>query len=200
MIKVGLTGGIGTGKSTVSELFRREGIAIIDADLIAGSILEKYPNLIIQIKNTFGESFFDEKGILKRKELGNYIFKNETQRKRLEDILIPYIKKEINLEFENYYNKGEEICILDAPTLIENDMHKFMDKNILVWADENTQITRVKKRDKLTKQQVLDRISSQMSLNEKIKYVDFIIDNSKKIEDTKRKIEEIVLALKEFEG
>lgn len=196
MIKVGLTGGIGSGKSTVSAMFKDKNIPIIDADIISREVLDIYPNIIESIKTAFGAEFVDENRKLRRRELGNYIFKNEALRKKLEDIIMPYIKLEIFNRLEEYNKLGKELCIVDAPTLIEHSIHKDMDVNILVWVSKETQIERVKKRDFLGYEQILDRINSQIPLQEKKKKVDFIIDNSGNLENTKEQLHKILIAIK----
>lgn len=200
MLKIGLTGGIGSGKSTVSSYFKHKGIPIVDADMISREVLILYGEIRQKIKESFGEGFFDQKGDLKRRELGNYIFKNEYRRQKLEKIIIPYIIKEIFDKINNYKNQGQRICIVDAPTLIEHKLHGKMDKNILVWVDKVTQIERVMKRDILSEKEVVNRINAQMSLDEKKNYVDFIIDNRGNIEDTKKQINSILKQLEGFEG
>ena len=95
MVIIGLTGGIGSGKSTVAKMFSEKSIKIIDADIISREILSIYPEVLINIKQELGERFIDLGGNLKRQELGDYIFNNEEKRKTLEDIMIPFIKKEI---------------------------------------------------------------------------------------------------------
>lgn len=193
MLTIGLTGGIGTGKSTVSSLLKAKGIPVIDADNIAREVLVIYPEILHRIKEIFGEEFFDEHGTLKRKELGSYIFKNKERQKQLEGVIIPYIKREIFKQIDDCcFSQETSICIIDAPTLIENGLHKDMDKNILVWVDNKTQFERVKDRDKLSDEEVENRITAQMPLEEKRRYVDFIIDNSGKLEDTKKRVEEIL--------
>ncbi|OFI07237.1 dephospho-CoA kinase [Clostridium acetireducens DSM 10703] len=192
MIKVGLTGGIGTGKSTVSNMFRERKIPIVDADIVAREVLKLYPEILSTIKGNFGKEFFDSKGDLLRREFGDYIFKNTNKRKEYENIIMPFIKKEIFKRIDFYKNKSEKICILDAPTLIENGVHKYMDFNILVWADKNTQIDRVKKRDKFNDEEALNRIKAQMPLEEKKEIVDFVIDNSKDLKNTKAQVNELI--------
>ena len=192
MFKIGLTGGIGTGKSTVSKLFKDYGIPIIDADIISREVLKKYPEILEDIKNTFNDGFFDENGELKRREFGNYIFKFPNERIAYENIIIPYIKRDIEEAFDFYEKKGEKAIILDAPTLIENNLHSEMDFNILVYAKSDVQIFRVMERDSLNKDEVLNRINAQMSLDEKKNFVNFIIDNGGSFENTDEQVEEIV--------
>lgn len=200
MIKVGLTGGIGSGKSTVSRILKEEGIPVIDADIISREIFKTYPEVTQKIKDYFGEHFFDAQGQLKRKELGNLVFKNDEQRKVLESITIPYIKLEINNQFIQYKEMGCKVCVLDAPTLIEHDLHKQMDKNILVWVDRDIQISRVKLRDNISGEQVMERIHSQIPLNDKRDVVDFIVDNRGSIEETKAQLKIILAEIYRFEG
>lgn len=195
MIKIGLTGGIGSGKSTVSKMLIEKNIPIVDADIISREILSLYPETLDSIKNIFGAKFIDERGELKRRELGNFIFKSSELRKKLEEILIPYIKKEIFLRVEKYDKIGKKICVVDAPTLIEHSINKEMDVNILVWVDRNVQIKRVMNRDKLKEDQVMHRINSQMRLEDKKKEVDYIIDNSKDINFTKEQLEDILVEI-----
>lgn len=195
MIKVGLTGGIGSGKSTVSRLLKEKCIPVIDSDVISRNVLEIYPELTEEIKKEFGEQFFSENNKLNRRVLGNYVFKNKDKRIKLEEIIIPYIKKEINKHIDLYGNLKEKMCIVDAPILIESGLSNEMDLNILVWVDRETQIKRVIERDKMTEEEVLDRINSQMPLDEKKEYVDIIIDNRCSLEETEKQLEKVLTSI-----
>jgi dephospho-CoA kinase len=192
MIKIGLTGGIGSGKSTVSKMLLEKGFKLIDADAIAKDVLVKYPEIVDKIKINFGEAFFDWRGEFRRKEFGNHIFRFPKQRKKYEDIIIPYIKKEIFTELDKCEKANEKIVILDAPTLIENNLHEYMDFVILVWVDNNTQIIRVKNRDKLSREDILNRINAQIPLDKKKDYANIIIDNSKDLIKTKAQVEKMI--------
>jgi dephospho-CoA kinase len=196
MIKVGLTGGIGTGKSTVSKILLESGFCIIDSDQIAKDVLSKYPQILIKVRDDFGDGFFDWRGEFRRKEFGNHIFRFPKQRIKYENIIMPYIIKEINDSFDAYNKKGVGIVILDAPTLIENNMHEEMDFVILVWSDSNAQLSRLKLRDKLSQSEALNRINAQLSLERKKEYANFIIDNSASLIKTKEQVDDMIEILK----
>ncbi|WP_143317609.1 dephospho-CoA kinase [Clostridium sp. HBUAS56017] len=196
MIKVGLTGGIGTGKSTVSSMLIAAGFKVIDADLVAKQVLNNYPQILDTVRREFGEGFFDWRGQFRRKEFGNHIFRFPKQRIKYEAIIIPYIIKEINLAFERYEKNGEKLVVLDAPTLIENNLHKDMDYVILVWADNNTQIQRVKLRDKVSNGDAISRVNAQMSLEEKKEYANILIENNGELAKTQKQVEDIIDFLK----
>ncbi|QAA33954.1 dephospho-CoA kinase [Clostridium manihotivorum] len=192
MIKVGLTGGIGTGKSTVSKMLLESGFCIIDADKIAKDVLSKYPEILLRVKDDFGDGFFDWRGEFRRKEFGNHIFRFPKQRVKYENIIMPYIIKEINEQFEAYNKKGVGIVILDAPTLIENNMNEEMDFVILVWSDSSAQLSRLKLRDKLSQSEALNRINAQLPLERKKEYANFIIDNSASLVKTKEQVDDMI--------
>ncbi|MGL5381587.1 dephospho-CoA kinase [Clostridium sp.] len=192
MIKIGLTGGIGSGKSTVSKMLANMGITVIDADLISKDVLEKYPEIYEKIRINFGEGFFDWRGEFRRKEFGNHIFRFPKQRKKYEELIIPYIKNEIMDKLNQYEKEGLRLVVLDAPTLIENDLHTNMDYVILVSVDNNTQMQRIKERDKLGREDIINRINSQMPLERKREYADIIIDNNSTLLKTKSQIDGVV--------
>jgi dephospho-CoA kinase len=192
MIKVGLTGGIATGKSTVSRMLISNGFKVIDADLLARDVLQKYPEILQKVRTEFGEGFFDWRGEFRRKEFGNHIFRFPKLRVKYEEIIIPYIKKEIELAFKRYEQNNTQLVVLDAPTLIENNLTAEMDYVILVWADNNTQIQRIKSRDKLQSSDAVRRINSQMSIEEKKAYANIIIVNNGDLSNVKNQVDDIV--------
>jgi dephospho-CoA kinase len=199
MLKIGLTGGIGSGKSTAAQIFREENIPVIDADVVSMEVLQLYPEILYKIRACFGDEFFDEESRLDRKKLGKYIFEHNEKRVQLEAIIIPFIIKEIFDRIRKYAEAGELLCIVDAPTLIEQGLHKLMDKNILIWADEKNQLHRVSRRDNLNEEDIKARIAAQMPFSEKKKHVDYIIDNNEGLEKTKEQIQEILKKIRESE-
>ena len=192
MIKIGLTGGIATGKSTVSQMLIKAGFKVIDADLLARYVLERYPEILLRVRDEFGDGYFDWRGEFRRKEFGNHIFRFPKLRVKYEEIIIPYIKEEIQSAFKRYEDNNTDIVILDAPTLIENKLNFEMDYVILVWAENNTQIQRVKNRDRISNSDAISRINSQMSIEEKKDFADIIINNNGDLTDVKSQVDDII--------
>ena len=195
MLKVGITGGIGSGKSTVTKMLRDKGFSIIDADIVAREVFIIYPDILNKIKEEFGPEFFDDRDKLDRKKLGNYIFKSANLRKKLESIMMPFIKIEIQRRIKMCEEDKVQLCFLDAPTLIENDLHISVDVTILVWVSSDVQVQRVMFRDDLEIDEIMDRIRSQMSLEEKKEFADFIIDNEGSIKNTRIQLDSIITQL-----
>lgn len=192
MIKVGLTGGICSGKSTISSMIKEAGIPVIDADIIAREVLEKYPDILLRVRATFGGNFFDWRGDFRRREFGNHIFRFPKERIKYEEIIMPYIKEEIEIKLKEYEKINTKLVVVDGATLIENDMHKDMDMVVLVWVDKSSQIERMGFRDKLSKGEAINRINSQLSLERKKDYANIIIDNSGNLIKTKEQIDDLL--------
>ena len=196
MIKIGLTGGIGSGKSTVSFMLKEGGFEVLDADIVARDVLTKYPEILEKVKIEFGSGFFDWRGDFRRKEFGNHIFRFPNLRKRYEEIIVPYIKREIYEELDRLEKRGLDLVILDAPTLIENDLQNDMDYVILVWVDNNTQIQRVRNRDGLVRHDAINRINSQMPLEQKKEFANIIIENNDTLVKTKAQVDLLIEFIK----
>ena len=148
------------------------------------------------VKINFGSGFFDWRGEFRRKEFGNHIFRFPKERKKYEGIILPYIKREIYEKIDYYEKKNADIIILDAPTLIENELHKDMDYVILVWVDSNTQIQRVRARDALARDEAINRINSQMPLERKRDFANIIIENNDTLPKTKAQVDLLIEFLK----
>ncbi len=197
-VVAGLTGGIGTGKSTVSAIFRRLGAYIIDADELARESVRKGTSAWKEIRDFFGEDVLNPDGTINRTKLGEIVFGDESKRKKLEGIIHPVVFKAIERQEEAIIKKeSDAIIICDIPLLIESGYHRKVDRVILVYAEEREQLSRLV--DKLPPEDALKRIRSQMSIEEKKKYADYVIDNRGSIEETEeqcRKIYEELKALK----
>lgn len=198
MLKIGLTGGIGSGKSTISKMLVQAGFPVIDADSIAKMTLEKYPEILERVRIEFGEGFFDWRGEFRRKEFGNHIFRFPKQRKKYEELIMPYIKSEIFESLHEHEQKNTPLVVLDAPTLIEQGLNEEMDYIILVWIDSNTQVQRIKERDKLSRDEIVNRINAQYSLEKKKEMSDIIIDNNGKLENTLSQVGNIINFLRDI--
>ena len=187
MIVVGLSGNIGCGKSTVSNILKKLGVSIIDADIVSREILldTKVLNLIF---DTFGNSIKNTDNTLNRKKLGDIVFNDEKELIKLNNITHPKIKENILNQIKNIKN---DIVVIDAALLIEANYLDIVDKIILVVCDESLQIKRILERDLFTKEEVIKRINSQMPQDKKREFANYIIDNSfslYKLEDEVKKI------------
>ena len=200
IFKVGLTGGIGSGKSTISKILTNKGIKVIDCDKISRCVLEKYPDIIKGIEKKYGNKFIDENGKLKRREFGAFIFEGEERRRDYEALILPYVRKEVNNSIIELEEKGEGICVIDAPTLFEQSMDQVMDFNVVVWVDKETQFKRVKLRDELSDEEIINRINAQIPLDEKKKRADFVIDNTKSIEEAEEVVKVLIEVINDLRG
>lgn len=188
MILLGLTGGIASGKSTVSNMFRHIDIPVIDADNIARKVVMKGSPVISEIAINFGSGIINDDGSLNRKELGNIVFDNKERLEKLNDIIQPAIRNEILNDVSALRNNGHKICVVDIPLLFEFNYESMVDYIIVVYVNYDLQTKRLMERDNINKDEAIKRINSQISLEEKIKRADFLIDNSKTVTETKEQL------------
>lgn len=177
MIKLGVTGGIGSGKSVVCEVLRLHDIPVYDADLEAKRLNDTSPVIREKLIEAFGAELY-KNDKLDRKKLAQLIFNDEKNLHRVNSIIHPELAK----HFEKWTDGRMEhsIVAIDAAVLFEAGFQQFVDKTITVFSPVETRIERVVKRDNLTKEQILSRINSQMSDEEKIRLSDFVIINDNK--------------------
>ncbi|MEC8327903.1 MAG: dephospho-CoA kinase [Pseudomonadota bacterium] len=178
---IGLTGGIATGKSTVSNYFKKLGITIVDADAIAKQVVAPNSPSLKKIKAHFGSQIVLDNGELNRVELRKAIFSNESEKLWLNNLLHPIIRQEI-LEQLNAANGS--YVILDAPLLFENNLDKLCAKTLLVDIPEELQIMRGSERDGVNKEQIKQIIAAQMPRSIKLTKVDYVIDNALSLDNT----------------
>ncbi|WP_314726917.1 dephospho-CoA kinase [uncultured Veillonella sp.] len=178
MFKIGLTGGIASGKSTVLTYFKDKGIPYIDADIVAREVVEPGTEGLQAIVDVFGLNVLHDDGTLNREALGAIVFHNEEKRLQLNSCLKEYIRNRIMELTANYEVQDTPILIYDIPLLIEGEWYTMMDEVWLVYVNEPTQIERLMSRNGLTKEDAIARIKSQMRLDDKRSYADVIIDNN----------------------
>lgn len=178
MFKIGLTGGIASGKSTVLTYFKDKGIPYIDADIVAREVVEPGTKGLQAIVDVFGLNVLHDDGTLNREALGAIVFHNEEKRLQLNSCLKEYIRNRIMELTANYEEQDTPVLIYDIPLLIEGEWYTMMDEVWLVYVNELIQIERLMSRNGLTKEDAIARIKSQMRLDDKRSYADVIIDNN----------------------
>ena len=196
MIILGLTGSIGCGKSSISNILRDNNINIIDADIISRKIFED-EKLLASVFEHFGDSIKNEDGSLNRKALGNIVFNDDNKLIELNNLTHPKIKEKILSEIEKVKLFNKNIIVIDAALLIEAGYLEIVDKVLVITCNEDIQIKRIQKRDNCSKEEALSRISSQISQEDKVKYADYVLDNSGDLEELKEKTKEFLLYMKE---
>ena len=196
MLILGLTGNIGCGKSSLSKILMQNNIDVIDADIISRNIFEDKELLNLVFEN-FGENIKNLDGSLNRKALGNIVFNDDRKLVILNGLTHPKIKEKILSKINEIRNIGKSLVVIDAALLIEGGYLDILDKLIVITCKESIQISRIQLRDNLTKEQAISRMNSQMSQDEKIKYADYIIDNSGDTNNLKHKAEELIRYMKE---
>jgi len=193
---VGLTGGIATGKSTVSEILRQLGGEIIDADQLARDVVEPEQPAWKQILEEFGRGVVTAAGTLDRKKLGAIVFADPERRKRLEAITHPAIRARFQARLDELAAQGfAGIVVFDAPVMIESGNYKNMDRLVVVVTDDATQAARLQERDGTDEAEGRRKIASQMPLAEKAKLADYVIDNSGAREATAAEVRRVFAAL-----
>jgi dephospho-CoA kinase len=175
MLVIGLTGGIGSGKTTVANLFAEMGIDVIDTDIIAREIVEPGQTTLTQIIEHFGDHILDKYGYLDRQKLAEITFNNNDERKFLEAILHPEIKKNMLAQIAR---AKSPYCIAVIPLLFETKQEGLVDKILVIDCEQSEQLNRVLTRDNRSKQQIQSIINSQIPRNIRVKSADYIIRNS----------------------
>ncbi len=186
---VGLTGGIATGKSSVSKYLIEKGVAVIDADAISHSLLKSGSPAIPQIKSIFGPNILTNEGAVDRPKLGDIVFSSPQLLKKLGQIMHPLVRNKTEDEKQKLTDQGHSLIINDIPLLFENNLQSDYDCTVLVYCDQKTQKMRLKNRNHLTDIEVKNRIASQVSIDSKVSLADYVIDNSGTLKELHKNID-----------
>ncbi|ORX96929.1 dephospho-CoA kinase [Basidiobolus meristosporus CBS 931.73] len=189
---VGLTGGISTGKSTVSRMLSEAGYPIIDADLIAREILYPGKPAYNKIVKTFSTEILQANGEIDRAKLGALVFSDESARKKLNSCTHPYVKRRMVELVLYYYVTGHSLVFLDVPLLYEAKLDKFVSCVVVVYCSTEAQLQRLIKRDGSTAEAAQDRINAQMSIEEKKGLADIVIHNTGTIQETQEQVKALL--------
>lgn len=189
---LGLTGGIASGKSTVSNYLYEQGAVIVDADLAARQVVEPGAAGLAQLIAEFGQKIVDEAGGLDRAVLGKIIFNDQKKRELVNQILHPLIKKEMLAQVKLAEHKGASLVILDIPLLFESHCEQYCDAVLVVDVTPEVQVQRLMERNNYSKAEALARISSQMDPSTRRRLADFIVDNNGSQAETFKQVEQIL--------
>ena len=184
----GITGGIATGKSTVSNMIKEFGFTVIDADVVAREVMEPGREAYMKVVEHFGKEILLDNEQIDRQKLGAIVFHNEEKRQLLNSLVHPAVRKEMLKQKEDAERRGEKAVFLDIPLLYEGRLTYLVEKVIVVYTDVNTQLKRLMSRNQLSKDEALARIHSQMSIEEKRKLADEVIDNRGSLDQTRQQL------------
>ena len=194
---IGLTGQTGAGKSTVRELFKAKGAAVIDADAVSHDIVDNDLSCLTDIVEHFSCIVLNDKGKLNRKALGRIVFSDPKKLAVLNKIMFPYIVSAINGKVTAYEHAGAQMIVIDGATLIESGCSKMCSVLISVTAEEETRLTRIIHRDGISKRDAVRRVSAQHPEEFYIEASDYVIKNNGTPGDLEREAERV---LDEIEG
>ena len=189
---IGLTGSIASGKSTVANMLKENGLPIVDADVVARQVVEPGTPTLQKIAEAFGAEALTEDGAMNRQKIGSIIFHDEEKRKLLNSIIHPAIRQEMLRQRDEYLENGAKTVIMDIPLLFESQLQHFVEKILVVSVSEETQLKRLMERNQLAKEDAKARIASQLPLSVKEQGADAVINNDGTIEETAKQLENIL--------
>ncbi len=177
-IKIGLTGGVASGKTTVSNFFKQFGIEVIDADVISHQVTKPDGTAFQEIISSFGSSFLDENGLIDRKKMREIIFDDTSKKETLERIIHPKVREEM---FKLISQSGDHYLIISVPLLVETGMNQIMDRTLVVDCSEETQIKRLMNRDEITYDEAQSILNNQVDRSARLKVADDLIVNENNV-------------------
>jgi len=187
---IGLTGGIGSGKTTVSRFLAELGAVVIDADKLGHEVL-KDPRVREEIGSVFGKQVLDSKEEVDRKKLAELVFNNTELLSKLNQIMKPRLDEMLKTRIDDYRRQGADVVVLEAAVLIEADVRWLVNEIWVTVAPEETILKRLRARTGLTREELLARIRSQLSTTERTRYADVVIDTDCTLEELKAKVREL---------
>ncbi|MCC0961407.1 dephospho-CoA kinase [Staphylococcus aureus] len=173
---IGLTGGIASGKSTVSELLSVFGFKVVDADKAAREAVKKGSKGLVQVREVFGDEAIDENGEMNRRYMGDLVFNHPEKRLELNAIIHPIVRDIMEEEKQEYLKQGYNV-IMDIPLLFENELENTVDEVWVVYTSESIQMDRLMQRNNLSLEDAKARVYSQISIDKKSRMADHVIDN-----------------------
>jgi dephospho-CoA kinase len=198
MLVVGLTGGIASGKSTVSRMFREAGIPVICADDLAHEVVKPGSAALDEIRRTFGEEFIDSDGALDRVAMARLVFQDKDKRRALESIIHPRVGEERKKLLQEFAAQGHNIVIVDVPLLYESGWTDSFDMIVVAYVPPDIQIQRLIARDSMSPEEARSRLDAQMPIDEKKALAERVIDNTGSIEHTREQVTDIVKELRDM--
>lgn len=192
MKKVGLTGGIGSGKSTVARMLADEGFPVVDADQIAREIMEPGSPVLAQVAEVFGEDLIDDTGALNRAELAKRAFSSTEQTEKLNALTHPAIRAESNRRFDEAEKAGARAVIYDMPLLVDLGLHHDMDITVVVDVDVDERVRRLVDKRGLTEADARARIAQQIDDDTRRAAADIVVDNNGPLEALAAQVEKVV--------
>jgi len=189
---IGLTGGIATGKSTVSTMIKKQGIPVIDADIVAREVVEPGKKSYHQIVDHFGLSILLSDGSINREKLGKIIFEIEEERTILNGIVHPAVREAMKNQANTLKQKGHNIIVMDIPLLVESKLFKMVDHVVLVYVPESVQLKRLRDRNEYSEKEAMQRINAQLSIEKKKEFAEYMIDNSGNLDETKQQVVKLI--------
>jgi dephospho-CoA kinase len=189
---LGLTGNIASGKSLVASMFKELGARVIDVDDIAKMIVEPNQPAWNEVVGEFGDTILNPDNTINRKQLGDIIFNDKEKREILNNITHPRIIAIVREKVEEFRNQNVELTIIEAALIVEKGgLKDLIEKLIVVTSDKNSQIERLSDRDGFTREEAMSRINSQMPADEKVRFADYVIDNSGSPDETNIQVRRI---------
>ncbi len=193
---IGLTGGIATGKSTVSTMIKKHGIPVIDADIVAREVVEPGKKSYHQIVDHFGLSILKSDGSINREKLGEIVFETKEERNVLNDIVHPAVREEMKIQADTFKQAGHKIIVMDIPLLVESNLFHMVNHVVLVYVPESVQLKRLRDRNNYSEKEAKQRMNAQLSIEKKREHAEYIIDNSGTLEETAEQVDKLIDNLK----